>query len=116
MSGTARGQGRAAALRFAAESAIVVGAGLRHESALVTRRLVEQAGGTAVASGPLDVTDEGAVRAWVEEPRVVFGASTSSAPPCAVCGGVRGRGDRDAPAARRRRSPVRHPRALRQPR
>jgi 3-oxoacid CoA-transferase subunit A len=87
MSGTARGQGRAAALRFAAEGAIVVVGDLRHESALVTQRLVAQAGGTAVhdarRAGP----------------------------------GVAGRrGDRDDPAARRRRSPVRHPRELRQPR
>lgn len=40
MSGRARGQGRAAALRFAAEGAIDVGGDLRHESALVPQRLV----------------------------------------------------------------------------
>ncbi|WP_308049696.1 SDR family oxidoreductase [Streptomyces sp. TRM72054] len=51
ISGTARGQGRAAALRFAAEGAIVVGGDLRHESELKARRLVAQAGGTAVAPG-----------------------------------------------------------------
>ncbi|MEU1573210.1 SDR family oxidoreductase [Streptomyces collinus] len=87
MSGTARGQGRAATLRFAAEGAIVVG-DLRHESALVTRRLVAQAGGTAVVPGRLDVTDEDSVRAWVEEAADAFGASTSSAPPGAVCFGA----------------------------
>ncbi|MET9716564.1 hypothetical protein ABZZ46_14245 [Streptomyces rochei] len=34
ISGTARGQGRAAALRFAAEGALVVGGDLLHEEAL----------------------------------------------------------------------------------
>jgi NAD(P)-dependent dehydrogenase (short-subunit alcohol dehydrogenase family) len=87
MSGTTRGQGRAAALRFAAEGAIVVG-DLRHESALVTQCLVAQTGGTAVAPGPLDVTDEDSVRAWVEEAADAFGASTSSAPPGAVLFGA----------------------------
>ncbi|MFC8087052.1 hypothetical protein [Streptomyces sp. NPDC057340] len=36
ISGTARGQGRAAALRFAAEGALVVGGDLLHEEALDT--------------------------------------------------------------------------------
>ncbi|WP_446467158.1 hypothetical protein [Streptomyces sp. BRA346] len=34
ITGTARGQGRAAALRFAAESALVVGGDLLHEEAV----------------------------------------------------------------------------------
>ncbi|UUU20267.1 SDR family NAD(P)-dependent oxidoreductase [Streptomyces sp. DSM 40750] len=67
ISGTARGQGRAAALRFAAEGALVVGGDLLHEAALETQRLVGEAGGTALTPGPLDVTDEDSVRAWVEE-------------------------------------------------
>ncbi|WP_143674268.1 SDR family oxidoreductase [Streptomyces caniscabiei] len=87
ISGRARGPGHAAALRFAAEGAIVDG-DLRHESALVTQRLVAQTGGTAVAPGPLDVTDEDSVRAWVEDASDAFGASTSSAPPGAVCFGA----------------------------
>ncbi|UUU36890.1 SDR family oxidoreductase [Streptomyces sp. CA-210063] len=72
ISGTARGQGRAAALRFAAEGAIVVG-DLLHEGALETQRLVGEAGGTALTSGLLDVTDEDSVRAWVEEAVDAFG-------------------------------------------
>jgi NAD(P)-dependent dehydrogenase (short-subunit alcohol dehydrogenase family) len=67
MSGTTRGQGRAATLWFAAEGAIVVGGGLRHESGLKTQRLVTKAGGAALTPGPLDATDEDSVRAWVEE-------------------------------------------------
>ncbi|MFJ5730931.1 SDR family oxidoreductase [Streptomyces paradoxus] len=57
-SGTARGQGRAAVLRFAAEGAIAVSGDLRHESALKIQRLFAKAGGTAITPGPLDVTDE----------------------------------------------------------
>jgi NAD(P)-dependent dehydrogenase (short-subunit alcohol dehydrogenase family) len=50
ISGTARGQGqgRAPALRFAAEGAIVVGGDLLHEAALETQRLVGEAGGTVL--------------------------------------------------------------------
>ncbi|MGW0655290.1 SDR family NAD(P)-dependent oxidoreductase [Streptomyces umbrinus] len=73
ISGTARGQGRAAALRFAAEGAVVVGGDLRHEAALETQRLITQAGGTALTPGPLDVTDEDSVRAWVTEAADAFG-------------------------------------------
>ncbi|RPE46754.1 enoyl-ACP reductase-like protein [Streptomyces sp. Ag109_O5-1] len=46
--GTARGQGRAAALRFAAEGANVPDGDLLHEEALETQRLVGDAGGTAL--------------------------------------------------------------------
>ncbi|NEY32786.1 SDR family oxidoreductase [Streptomyces sp. PRKS01-65] len=73
ISGTARGQGRAAALRFAAEGALVVGGDLRHEEAVQTQRLIAQEGGTALTPGPLDVTDEASVRAWVEEAADAFG-------------------------------------------
>jgi NAD(P)-dependent dehydrogenase (short-subunit alcohol dehydrogenase family) len=73
ISGTARGQGRAAALRFAAEGALVVGGDLRHEQALETRRLIARDGGTALTPGPLDVTDEDSVRSWVEGAVDAFG-------------------------------------------
>ncbi|MFF5147931.1 SDR family NAD(P)-dependent oxidoreductase [Streptomyces sp. NPDC013157] len=65
ISGTARGQGRAAALRFAAEGALVVGGDLRHDGALETRRMIAEAGGNALVPGPLDATDEASVRDWV---------------------------------------------------
>jgi NAD(P)-dependent dehydrogenase (short-subunit alcohol dehydrogenase family) len=74
ISGTARGQGRAAAaLRFAAEGALVVGGDLLHEEALETQRLVAREGGTILTPGPLDVTDEGSVRSWTEEAVDAFG-------------------------------------------
>lgn len=74
ISGTARGQGRAAALRFAAEGALVVGGDLLHEEAVETQRLIARGGGTALTpSSPLDVTDESSVRAWVEEAADAFG-------------------------------------------
>ncbi|MBQ0885480.1 SDR family oxidoreductase [Streptomyces sp. RM72] len=73
ISGTARGQGRAAALRFAAEGALVVGGDLLHEEAVETQRLIAREGGTALAPGPLDVTDEQSVRAWVDEAVEAFG-------------------------------------------
>ncbi|MCX2923499.1 SDR family NAD(P)-dependent oxidoreductase [Streptomyces sp. NEAU-W12] len=73
ISGTARGQGRAAALRFAAEGALVVGGDLLHEEAAETQRLIAREGGTALIPGPLDVTDEEAVRAWVDEAVDAFG-------------------------------------------
>ncbi|MBO1330429.1 SDR family NAD(P)-dependent oxidoreductase [Streptomyces sp. VRA16 Mangrove soil] len=73
ISGTARGQGRAAALRFAAEGALVVGGDLLHEQALETQRLIGRAGGVALTPAPLDATDESSVRAWVEEAVAAFG-------------------------------------------
>ncbi|MEU9642481.1 SDR family NAD(P)-dependent oxidoreductase [Streptomyces sp. NPDC048188] len=73
ISGTARGQGRAAALRFAAEGALVVGGDLLHEEAVETQRLIAREGGTALTPGPLDVTDEEAVRDWAEEAVDAFG-------------------------------------------
>ncbi|TQJ92285.1 SDR family NAD(P)-dependent oxidoreductase [Streptomyces sp. SLBN-31] len=73
ISGTARGQGRAAALRFAAEGALVVGGDLLHEQALETQHLIAREGGTALTPGPLDVTDERSVRAWTEGAVEAFG-------------------------------------------
>ncbi|MFF3501916.1 SDR family NAD(P)-dependent oxidoreductase [Streptomyces sp. NPDC003247] len=73
VSGTARGQGRAAALRFAAEGALVVGGDLLHEEAVETQRLIAREGGTALTPGPLDVTDEDSVRSWVAEAVDAFG-------------------------------------------
>ncbi|MFH8979051.1 SDR family NAD(P)-dependent oxidoreductase [Streptomyces sp. NPDC017890] len=73
ISGAARGQGRAAALRFAAEGALVVGGDLLHEEALETQRLVAREGGTILTPGPLDVTDEDSVRSWTEEAVDAFG-------------------------------------------
>ncbi|MFJ6834398.1 SDR family NAD(P)-dependent oxidoreductase [Streptomyces sp. NPDC091209] len=73
ISGTADGQGRAAALRFAAEGALVVGGDLLHEQALDTQRLIAREGGTAPTPGPLDVTNEQSVSSWVHEAVDAFG-------------------------------------------
>ncbi|WP_203185156.1 SDR family NAD(P)-dependent oxidoreductase [Streptomyces pratensis] len=86
ISGTARGQGRATALRFAAEGALVVGGDLLHEEAVGTQRLIAREGGTALTPGPLDVTDEDSVRAWVAEAADAFGGIDIL---CANAGAVR---------------------------
>ncbi|CAL9610048.1 2,5-dichloro-2,5-cyclohexadiene-1,4-diol dehydrogenase LinX [Streptomyces sp. enrichment culture] len=89
ISGTARGQGRAAALRFAAEGALVVGGDLLHEEAVETRRTIAREGGTALTPGPLDVTDEESVRTWVAEAVDAFGGVDIV---CADVGAVRSGG------------------------
>jgi len=66
LSGSARGQGRAAALRFAREGAFVVGGDLLEEDAAETARLVRAADGQMVTVNRLDVTDEDSVAAWVQ--------------------------------------------------
>ena len=65
ITGTAGGQGRAAAILFAAEAAIVVGCDLDSVGSEETLRLVEQGGGTMTSTHPLDLTDEQEVRDWV---------------------------------------------------
>lgn len=66
ITGTAGGQGRAAALLFAAEGATVVGCDIHSESAAQTVELVRAAGGRMTSTHPLDLTDETAVRRWVD--------------------------------------------------
>jgi meso-butanediol dehydrogenase / (S,S)-butanediol dehydrogenase / diacetyl reductase len=67
ITGTAGGQGRAAALLFAAEGATVVGTDLNTDGAAETVRLVEAAGRRMTSTHPLDLLDEAAVGAWVDE-------------------------------------------------
>lgn len=66
ISGTARGQGRAAALRFADEGATVVGGDLLGPAARDTLTELERRGGVGT-SRRLDVTDEASVSAWIAE-------------------------------------------------
>ncbi|MFJ8659681.1 SDR family NAD(P)-dependent oxidoreductase [Streptomyces sp. NPDC093795] len=73
ISGTARGLGKAAALRFAAEGALVIGGDLLHDEALETQREIGREGGTALTAGPLDVTRPESVEAWVGEAAEAFG-------------------------------------------
>jgi meso-butanediol dehydrogenase/(S,S)-butanediol dehydrogenase/diacetyl reductase len=72
LSGTARGIGRAAALRFAQEGATVAGGDLLASEARETLSLIEAAGGRGSGT-QLDVTDEQSVREWVEAAVSRFG-------------------------------------------
>jgi NAD(P)-dependent dehydrogenase (short-subunit alcohol dehydrogenase family) len=63
ITGTGSGQGRAAALLFAAEGATVVGCDLDGARDAETAALVAAAGGT-MTSTVVDLTDEDAVAAW----------------------------------------------------
>ena len=66
ITGTAGGQGRAAALLFAAEGAVVVGTDVNATGAAETVDRVRAAGGRMDSTHPLDLTDESHVRAWVD--------------------------------------------------
>jgi meso-butanediol dehydrogenase/(S,S)-butanediol dehydrogenase/diacetyl reductase len=67
ITGTGGGQGRAAALLFAAEGAAVVGCDLKNEGAEETVELVRGSGGDMTSSHPLDLGDPAAAHAWVDE-------------------------------------------------
>lgn len=66
ITGTADGQGRAAALAFAREGARVVGCDLKADLAEETVRLVRDAGGEMVSQQPLDLNDEDQLKAWLD--------------------------------------------------
>ena len=65
ISGTAGGQGRCAALRFAREGARVVGCDLKVDEARETVEQVRAAGGEMVSLQPVDLDDEAAVEGWI---------------------------------------------------
>jgi len=67
VTGTGGGQGRAAALLFAAHGATVVGCDLKSDGAADTVELVHAAGGRMDSTHPLDLTDEDAVRRWIDD-------------------------------------------------
>ena len=62
ITGTAGGQGRAAALLFASEGAVVVGCDVKEAEARETVALVEAAGGQMTSSEPVDLGDSAAAR------------------------------------------------------
>ncbi|MDO8364374.1 MAG: SDR family oxidoreductase [Actinomycetota bacterium] len=66
ITGTASGMGRAAAVRFAAEGAIVEGCDLDVAANCETASMVAAAGGVMHASGPVDVADDEACQRWVD--------------------------------------------------
>jgi NAD(P)-dependent dehydrogenase (short-subunit alcohol dehydrogenase family) len=72
VTGAGSGIGRAAALAFAREGAWVAAADLKLEAAQETAKLVERAGGQAVAV-EVDVTDDAAVAAMVQAAVNAFG-------------------------------------------
>lgn len=72
ITGTAGGIGRASAVRFAEEGAVIVGADVSEEANAETVRLVEDVGGTMIAT-TVDVTDSGSVAAMFEMAESHFG-------------------------------------------
>jgi NAD(P)-dependent dehydrogenase (short-subunit alcohol dehydrogenase family) len=73
ITGTGDGMGRAAALRFAAEGALVVGCDVNVNAAEETLRLVTAAGGTMECLFPLDLTDESAANRLMAHAASRFG-------------------------------------------
>jgi meso-butanediol dehydrogenase/(S,S)-butanediol dehydrogenase/diacetyl reductase len=73
ITGTAGGQGRAAALLFAQEGARIVGCDLKEEPSRETVAMVQAAGGTMTAMEPVDLGDSATARAWVNEAAAVYG-------------------------------------------
>ncbi len=72
ITGTAAGIGRATALRFAAEGAMIVGADVTAVANDATRRLVQDAGGKMVST-TVDVTDGASVAALFDLAEAEFG-------------------------------------------
>jgi NAD(P)-dependent dehydrogenase (short-subunit alcohol dehydrogenase family) len=66
ISGTAGGQGRRAAIHFAAEGAKIVGCDVKDAEAKETVEMVRSAGGEMVSLQPIDLTDEEAVKRWID--------------------------------------------------
>jgi NAD(P)-dependent dehydrogenase (short-subunit alcohol dehydrogenase family) len=73
ITGTASGQGRAAAIRFAAEGCKVVGCDLNIAGAQETLRIVKEAGGDMVSRQPCDLTDPVQVKALVDLAVATYG-------------------------------------------
>ncbi|HJQ45695.1 MAG TPA: SDR family NAD(P)-dependent oxidoreductase [Amycolatopsis sp.] len=67
ISGVASGQGRAAALRFAAEGALVVGCDIDVAGSKETVEQVRALGYDMLAAAPLDPSDPGAARTWIDD-------------------------------------------------
>jgi NAD(P)-dependent dehydrogenase (short-subunit alcohol dehydrogenase family) len=67
ITGTGGGMGRAAAIRFAKEGAVIAGCDLNPETNNETKRLVEAAGGTMHASAPVNLVDEESTKSWLAQ-------------------------------------------------
>ena len=66
ITGTGGGMGEAAAIKFAAEGALVIGCDLNDEANRATVAAVHAAGGAMTGMAPVDLGDPEAARAWVE--------------------------------------------------
>jgi NAD(P)-dependent dehydrogenase (short-subunit alcohol dehydrogenase family) len=73
ITGIGGGMGRAAALRFTAEGARVVGCDVDTQTLAETVRLVREAGGQIEGFAPVDLSDAGAAAEWVEAGAGVYG-------------------------------------------
>lgn len=74
ITGTAGGQGRAAALLFAREGATVVGCDLKRDEDKETAQQVQASGGTMTCDlDPVDLSDGVQARGWVEAARDAHG-------------------------------------------
>jgi len=73
ITGIGGGMGRAAAQRFTAEGARVVGCDLFAEGAEETVRLVREAGGEIENFAPVELSDAAAAARWVDQAAEVFG-------------------------------------------
>lgn len=73
ITGTADGQGRAAALLFAREGASVVGCDLKTDAAEETVAMVRAAGGKMISRSPVDLGSSASARQWVADGIKEFG-------------------------------------------
>lgn len=73
LTGTAGGQGRAAALLFAREGATIVGCDLKVESGRETVAMVEASGGSMTSTEPVDLGDSAEARSWIAEAAALHG-------------------------------------------
>jgi meso-butanediol dehydrogenase/(S,S)-butanediol dehydrogenase/diacetyl reductase len=73
ITGTGGGQGRAAALRFAREGALIVGCDVKVEGNQETAEMVTSAGGQMTGFAPVDLGDPKAAAQWVEQAAAVHG-------------------------------------------
>jgi NAD(P)-dependent dehydrogenase (short-subunit alcohol dehydrogenase family) len=73
ITGTGGGQGRAAALLFAREGALVVGCDVDEESARKTVAIADAEGLRITSMAPVDLADPASARGWVDEAALVHG-------------------------------------------
>jgi meso-butanediol dehydrogenase/(S,S)-butanediol dehydrogenase/diacetyl reductase len=73
ITGTAGGQGRAAALLFAKEGARVLGCDVKTDQSRETVRMVLEAGGEMSSVEPVDLSDPEQAEAWIREGLKIYG-------------------------------------------